>query len=379
MMNNPHQQLQHLSDDVAWMEHMGQVASAGKGEALDLMTEATRYAHKFYADQFPVLADQATLYVRQHDLDHHRGKLGVCGFLAYAAPEGDWQVPLFQVTAAGKVRPAACACAQCEPFNPMRPRMILCGTCGNKRCPHATDHRLACTGSNEPGQLGSSYGIALPHQAPYQDRVGSWMLACFGQAIAADCKERNHRFLEEALELVQSCGCTADEAKQLVDYVYGRPVGEIAQEVGGVMVTLAALCLAQDVDMQKCAEDELARIWTKVEQIRAKQAAKPKASPLPQAAGPTVADYEEVLASQAALARELDVLLNGEQGAALRPKLCDIVAQVRGSGLRSLSEGVKVIEAARRLVKAKGRYHTELNYRELAAAIADLETDEVSK
>lgn len=36
-------------------------------------------------------------------------------------------------------------------------RMILCAICGNKRCPHATDHRLACTGSNEPGQAGSLY------------------------------------------------------------------------------------------------------------------------------------------------------------------------------------------------------------------------------
>lgn len=37
-------------------------------------------------------------------------------------------------------------------------RMFLCPICGNKRCPHATDHRLACTGSNEPGQPGSNYG-----------------------------------------------------------------------------------------------------------------------------------------------------------------------------------------------------------------------------
>lgn len=36
-------------------------------------------------------------------------------------------------------------------------RMILCPKCGNKRCPHATDHRLACTESNEPGQKGSVY------------------------------------------------------------------------------------------------------------------------------------------------------------------------------------------------------------------------------
>lgn len=36
-------------------------------------------------------------------------------------------------------------------------RMFLCETCGNKRCPHATHHIHACTGSNEPGQAGSDY------------------------------------------------------------------------------------------------------------------------------------------------------------------------------------------------------------------------------
>jgi hypothetical protein len=36
-------------------------------------------------------------------------------------------------------------------------KMFLCPTCGNKRCPKATDHRLDCTGSNEPGQKGSAY------------------------------------------------------------------------------------------------------------------------------------------------------------------------------------------------------------------------------
>lgn len=40
-------------------------------------------------------------------------------------------------------------------------RMFLCPTCGNKRCPKATDHRLDCTDSNEPGQAGSRYGTLL--------------------------------------------------------------------------------------------------------------------------------------------------------------------------------------------------------------------------
>ena len=125
-------------------------------------------------------------------------------------------------------------------------------------------------------------------QAPFQQRVQPWLLECFGAEIAADRMERNHRFLEESLELVQSLGCTASEAHQLVDYVFGRAVGDPPQEVGGVMVTLAALCLASGLDMHDAGEVELARISVPeiVAKIRAKQAAKPKHSPLPQSPTP---------------------------------------------------------------------------------------------
>lgn len=34
---------------------------------------------------------------------------------------------------------------------------IVCPECGSKRCPRATDHNLACTDSNDPGQPGSRY------------------------------------------------------------------------------------------------------------------------------------------------------------------------------------------------------------------------------
>ena len=98
-----------------------------------------------------------------------------------------------------------------------------------------------------------------------------------------DTVERNHRFLEEALELVQACGCTAEDAHKLVDYTFGRPKGDATQEVGGVMVTLAALCHAQSLDLGHCAQLELDRINAPgiIEKIRAKQAAKPKIGPLP--------------------------------------------------------------------------------------------------
>lgn len=118
-------------------------------------------------------------------------------------------------------------------------------------------------------------------EVAFQSRVQPWMQACFGAEISSDKVERSDRFIEEALELVQAGGYTADRAHALVDYVFGRPQGELNQEIGGVMVTLAALCLAHSLDMHAAGETELARIWTKVEQIRAKQAAKPTGSALP--------------------------------------------------------------------------------------------------
>jgi hypothetical protein len=117
----------------------------------------------------------------------------------------------------------------------------------------------------------------------FQNRVWLWMHECFGGKVAADRIERHHRFLEEALELVQALGCSKSEAQQLVDYVYSRPVGEPVQELGGVMVTLAALSEACDMDMQDAGLLELVRISdaSTMSKIRAKQAAKPKHSPLP--------------------------------------------------------------------------------------------------
>lgn len=32
-----------------------------------------------------------------------------------------------------------------------------CEICGNKRCPHHSNHRFACTASNQPGQEGSLF------------------------------------------------------------------------------------------------------------------------------------------------------------------------------------------------------------------------------
>ena len=47
----------------------------------------------------------------------------------------------------------ACQCVKCRPspyiFSDFR---YACEICGNKRCPHHSNHELACTGGNKPNQ-----------------------------------------------------------------------------------------------------------------------------------------------------------------------------------------------------------------------------------
>lgn len=112
----------------------------------------------------------------------------------------------------------------------------------------------------------------------FRQRVKAWMLDCFGITLTVDKSERNQRFLEEALELVQSLNMTREQAHQMVDYVFNRPVGEPGQEAAGTMVSLAALCSTNYIDLDAEALKELERIGQPemVAKIRIKQAAKPR-------------------------------------------------------------------------------------------------------
>lgn len=119
-----------------------------------------------------------------------------------------------------------------------------------------------------------------------QHRVKPWMFECFGEIVANDKLERGDRLLEETLETLQSGDYPMERISVLVKYVYNRPKGEPSQEVGGVMITLAAYCLAHDLDMHDAGEIELMRILQPeiIEKIRAKQAKKAAEipfSPLP--------------------------------------------------------------------------------------------------
>jgi hypothetical protein len=119
-------------------------------------------------------------------------------------------------------------------------------------------------------------------EVTYQERVVAWITACFPASARENVSERSHRFLEEAIELAQASGCTKEDARLIVDYVFDRPAGAQEQEVGGVMVTLAALCNALKLTMDHAGDKELARNWDRIEAIRRKQALKLAGSPLPQ-------------------------------------------------------------------------------------------------
>lgn len=118
--------------------------------------------------------------------------------------------------------------------------------------------------------------LALKRVPTYQEACLAWADQCFKPYVVNDVRERLRRFLEEALELVQSLGLPRDMAHRLVDYVYDRPAGNPDQEVGGVGVTLGVLCGVVSIDMEGCFDDELVRICDPavIEKIRAKQATK---------------------------------------------------------------------------------------------------------
>jgi|GEM_PF-1225858 len=110
----------------------------------------------------------------------------------------------------------------------------------------------------------------------FQAGVAEWMGQCFLPSLYSDMTERGDRLLEEVLELLQAHGYDKARVPTLVDYVFGRPVGDPAQEVGGVMVTLAGYCWVAGLDMHAAGDAELARINQPhvMAKIRAKQEAK---------------------------------------------------------------------------------------------------------
>lgn len=108
-----------------------------------------------------------------------------------------------------------------------------------------------------------------------QFQVIRWCADTFGFGVATDGRERAKRFLEEAIELAQACGISFDELEDVAAHVYSKPVGDIAQEIGGVGVTLLALAHNFGFSADEAERKELDRVLSKdPAHFRARQDAK---------------------------------------------------------------------------------------------------------
>lgn len=131
-----------------------------------------------------------------------------------------------------------------------------------------------------------------------QAAIAKWVVAAFGEETAKNVSDRAWRFIEETFELAQALEIPREYIIKLLDYVYNRPVGETKQELGSTFLTLAGLASAMELSLDAAARAELSRVWGKIDAIRAKQAGKIAASPLPgpspDASEPDTSDIPEV-------------------------------------------------------------------------------------
>lgn len=173
----------------------------------------------------------------------------------------------------------------------------------------------------------------------FQHSVSEWMDKCFLPSLYSNMTERGDRLLEEVLELLQAHGYDKARVPTLVDYVFSRPVGDPAQEVGGVMVTLAGYCWVAGLDMHVHGHAELARISHPevMAKIQAKQEAKNALhfdTPLPgNAVQPAQAvDLGQFREAVAYAARSADFATHTGIGDKLRELLALIGSQAVGNG-----------------------------------------------
>ena len=115
-------------------------------------------------------------------------------------------------------------------------------------------------------------------RSKFQERVRSWIETVFGINSLLDRTERGMRFCEESLELVQALGLPKMTVLQIVKHVYDRPIGDVIQECGQVVITLTALGEGLSLDLGDASEIELTRISQTaiMEIIKSKHKLKPE-------------------------------------------------------------------------------------------------------
>ena len=98
-----------------------------------------------------------------------------------------------------------------------------------------------------------------------QDRVHAWCKRAFGDEHSTNLTQRGLRFLEEAIEAFQAVDGDPAMAHKLVDFVFARPRGGLAQELGGCGTTLLALAAAAGLSADEQEMVEVQRVLSKPE------------------------------------------------------------------------------------------------------------------
>ena len=147
-----------VNDDMAYaFHHALSDSSLGADEAEEIKAGLRAAFANVTAPTAPVAVPDA--YVRDE-----RGRMMLNGRqeprIGYGAGWNGYRAAMFRGADGNTQVIPDCTCRTCRPVTFSDSRFVVCPDCGNKRCPHANDHRHACTGSNESGQEGSAYPAA---------------------------------------------------------------------------------------------------------------------------------------------------------------------------------------------------------------------------
>jgi hypothetical protein len=95
------------------------------------------------------------------------------------------------------------------------------------------------------------------------DIAFAWGIRCFGSKHMSNKYIRALRTAEEVIELCQACEVDGMQLHRLIDYVYAKEPGKIAQEIGGVLVTSAVFCSTMGLEPDFVLATEVRRVLEK--------------------------------------------------------------------------------------------------------------------
>lgn len=118
-------------------------------------------------------------------------------------------------------------------------------------------------------------GMFQPSRSMRQVTVVNWCRRCFGAEETNSIPQRGIRFLEEAAEAAQAATVDREMAHKVIDHVWDKPAGDLAQELGGCEIGILALANAAGLDADRCGVQEVSRVLSRsASHFRLRNAAK---------------------------------------------------------------------------------------------------------